>query len=97
MRDNGLREPINAVLMNRVRVAEGSEVEPTASIIDSQLVNATEAGRPLGYDAGKKVKGRKRHIVTDAAGDLAERDCDGALELIKCCRDVYLSRSLLCR
>ena len=99
MRDTGLLDAINAVLVACTRIAEGREVEPTAGIIDSQSVKTTEAGEPRGYDAGKKVRGRKRHIATDTVGNLLDalvhsadiQDRDGAPNLIARCRDAYPS------
>lgn len=58
------------ILRDRVRIAEGRHAEPTAAIIDSATVKAAETvGRASrGYDGGKKINGRKRHIAVDTLG-----------------------------
>jgi transposase len=70
LRDGGVLDLINEALVEIARRFAGREPQPTAAIIDGQLVKTTESGGPRGFDAGKKIKGRKRHIVTDTQGNL---------------------------
>ena len=67
-RDSGLWAQIVAVFAMAAREAEGREPAPTAVVVDSQSVKTPEAGGPRGFDAGKKVKGRKRHLAVDTLG-----------------------------
>jgi hypothetical protein len=67
-RTAGVWEQLNTALREQVRQRAGRQRTPSAAIIDSQSVKATERGGPHGYDGGKKVNGRKRHILVDTLG-----------------------------
>lgn len=67
-KNDGTFERMNAILREAVRKSKGKEPTPSLVIIDSQSAQTTECGGVRGLDAGKKVKGRKRHIVVDTLG-----------------------------
>ncbi|MDJ0386455.1 IS5 family transposase [Streptomyces sp. G-G2] len=69
-RANGLVAELHDRLRGKVRIAEGREAEPTAAIIDSQSVKAAASvpAGSRGYDGGKKINGRRRHVITDCLG-----------------------------
>jgi putative transposase len=67
-RDDGTWQTILDALRQKVRVESGREPAPSAGCIDSQTVKGTELGGERGYDGGKKLSGRKRHIIVDTLG-----------------------------
>ena len=92
---DGTWERMNQVFRTKLRLAYGREAEPSAAILDSQSVKTTTVKGVRGYDAGKNVNGRKRHILVDTMGLLLVvlvhaahiQDRDGAkllLNKVKC-------------
>ena len=67
-RDSGVWQSINHHLVMADRERAGRDASPTAAVLDSQSVKTSEAGGPRGYDAGKRVKGRKRQALVDTDG-----------------------------
>lgn len=88
-RDEGVWRDVVLALVVKAREAMGRASEPTAGIIDSQSAATTQGG-PRGVDAAKRIKGRKRHIVTDTDGLLLDvlvhpaniQDSRGAVPLL---------------
>jgi putative transposase len=65
---DGTWQMLMDVVRQQVRIAAGHEPEPQKAAIDSQTVKGSEAGGERGYDGGKKINGRKRHLVVDSLG-----------------------------
>ena len=84
-------EIIHEALVERTRVIQGKKEEPTVGIIDAQSVkNTVVSSQDKGFDAGKKIKGIKRHIIVDTLGlvlavviqSASVQDRDGAVDVI---------------
>lgn len=95
--NHGLFEQMHDRLRAMWREREHRAVEPTAAIIDAQSVKTSAQGGPKGFDAGKKVKGRKRHLITDTLGLLlavsitvaSVQDRDAAEPLVAVAKSKY--------
>jgi putative transposase len=96
-RDTGRWHRIVRALVRQARQKLGRKPKPTAAIIDSQSASTTQAGGPRGFDPGKRIYGRKRHIVTYTNGLLLAvhvhpanvQDVHGAVPLLKRLRDRF--------
>jgi len=97
-RNDGTWKRIHDALVPQVRQAFGKEPTPTAAVIDSSSAETTEVGgAQRGYDAGKKIKGRKRHIIVDTLGLILSvvvhaasiQDQDGAKLLLHPIENLY--------
>lgn len=97
-RRTGVWEQIHTLLREQVRLRAGREATPSATIIDSQSVKTTDRGGPeRGFDGGKKINGRKRHILVDTLGlvlkarvhaaDITDRD--GAKPLLESIKGLF--------
>jgi len=98
-RDDGSLDLVHDALREQVRASEGRNATPSAAIIDAQSVKGADTvpAASRGYDAGKKVNGRKRHIVVDTIGLLllvmvstaAVQDRDGARPVLDAVRKAF--------
>src|SRR3954451_24107254 len=95
---DGVWESIRHHFVVMLREGVGREASPTAAIIDTQSVKTTESGGPRGWDAAKRLKGRKRHIAVDTDGLLLGilvhaadiQDADGLGDLLKRLKPLYV-------
>ena len=95
---DGVWESIRHHFVVMLREGAGREPSPTAAIIDTQSVKTTESGGPGGWDAAKRLKGRKRHVAVDTDGLLLGilvhaadiQDADGLGDLLKRVKPLYV-------
>ena len=93
----GLIEKVHERLREALRRAEGRRGCPSAAVLDSQSVRTPDQAGERGYDAGKKIKGRKRHLLVDTLGLLLAvkvtpanvQDREGARTLLSACYFLY--------
>lgn len=99
-KNNGLIEELHDFLVEKVRTQSGKKACPTVGIIDSQSIKASNVCQGnIGYDGGKKIKGKKRHIVVDTLGLVLTvvihaaniHDSIGAKQVLQTLKDKYLS------
>lgn len=96
-RDDHVWQRIVDQLVTLTRTMSGRSGSPSVGIIDSQSVGTTQSGGPRGLDPAKRIKGRKRHIVTDTQGNLLAvhvhpanvQDCHGAVPLLTTLRQRF--------
>jgi transposase len=65
---DGTWDRVHDLLRDQVRIADGRDLQPSAAVLDSQSAKSSEGGEQIGYDAGKRVRGRKRHLLVDTLG-----------------------------